>query len=374
VSDLEVRNIHPVELDALLVRPLPRLRKLTLIYPHLDGPHLDRLFDAPLMQQLTDLKLANAGFGLLTRPRPASLHRLELSDVTLDAATTEALFGTWTGLQRLDLQQVNVDTSAATRLLGSGGLATLESLRLVDCGGMEPQVVAALFRNRALARLRMLAFTRRADPLASEVLETADLPALEYLDLWSTRLQEGAALGRSPLAARLRGLKLNRCGLDREDAAALFAGDFRRLERLELEGARITGGSRGALLSAPWLPGLKHLALDWGRLKPTDGRALARCPALSGLRILSLRNNTGLKDDGLLPVVLSPHLAQLEILRVDGTNATVALARSLADAPMLASLRQLRLDLDSFHAAVGLGESARNETFRSLYWDRGMPR
>jgi hypothetical protein len=40
---------------------------------------------------------------------------------------------------------------------------------------------------------------------------------------------------------------------------------------------------------------------------------------------------------------------------------------------MRAALRLLRLDPEPLRTAVGLGESARHETFRSIYWDRGMP-
>jgi hypothetical protein len=262
-------------------------------------------------------------------------------------------------------------------MLGGDGLSTLECLRLDECGGVGHRATAALMSNGTLERLRMLRYTapRGAAPLPADVLAAAGLPDLEYLDLWQTRLAEGggAALARSAVAPRLRGLKLNRCGVGREDAAAMFVGDFRNLEHLELESVRITGGSRGALLSAAWLPRLKSLSLGWCPLKPADGRALARCAALSGMRFLDLSHCHGLGDDGLLPIILSPHLARLEVLHADGTNATAAIARALHGAPMRAALRLLRLDPEPLRTAAGLGESARHETFRSIYWDRGMP-
>jgi uncharacterized protein (TIGR02996 family) len=379
VSALEVHGIEPAEFDALLARPLPRLRELNLTYPRLDPVRAGRLFDAPVMQQLTGLALSGPGSiaGLFTCPRPKSLRQLHLSYVTLDAAATEALFGGWAGLDRLDLKRVTVDEATAARMLGGDGLSTLEGLRLSECDGVGHRAIAALMSNGTLERLRMLLYTppRGTAPLPADVLAATGLPALEYLDLWQTRLGEagGAAIARSAVAPRLRGLKLNRCGVGRDDAAAMFVGDFRNLEHLELEGVRITGGSRGALLSAAWLPRLKSLRLDWCPLKPADGRALARCAALSGLRFLDLSNCQGLGDDGLLPIILSPHLARLEVLHADGTNATAAIARALHGAPMRAALRLLRLDLEPLRTAFGLGESARQETFRSIYWDRGMP-
>jgi uncharacterized protein (TIGR02996 family) len=379
VSDLEVRGMGPAEFDALFARPLPRLRALNLVHPRLDRARRDRLFDAPLMQQLTELTLSGDVADLLRRPRPQSLRRLRLHHVDLDAAATEALFGAaWAGLQRLDLEAVTVDEPAAARMLQGDGLGSVEGLRLYECEGIGPPAIAALLSNRTLARLRAVTFTasRYAAKMPVEILASADLPALEHLDLWQTRFEAGAgaALGCSALAPRLRRLRLGRCGLSRDDTAVLFAGDFRRLEWLDLEGARVTGGGRGALLSAAWLPGLKHLELDWCPLKPADGRALARCAALSGLRFLGLSVCKGLGDDGLLPIVRSPHLARLEILHADATNSTATLARALAAAPMRSSLRLARLDPEPLHAAVGLlGESAHHETFRSLYWDRGMP-
>jgi uncharacterized protein (TIGR02996 family) len=81
VSALEVRGIEPAEFDALLARPLPRLRELNLTYPRLDHVRAGRLFDAPVMQQLTELALSGPGYvaGLFTYPRPKSLRRLHLS-------------------------------------------------------------------------------------------------------------------------------------------------------------------------------------------------------------------------------------------------------------------------------------------------------
>jgi hypothetical protein len=211
--------------------------------------------------------------------------------------------------------------------------------------------------------------------MPAEALAAACLPVLEYLDLWDARFAEGggAALGGSALAPCLRGLRLGRAALGREDIAAMFAGDFRRLERLELDGAQLTGGARNALLSAAWLPGLRHLGLNWCPLKPADGRALGRCAALSGLRVLNLDYCHWLGDKGASPIVMSPHLARLEVLNANGTKATAALAAALPGAPMLSGLRLLELDSEVLQAAVGLGESARHETFLSLYWDRGMP-
>jgi uncharacterized protein (TIGR02996 family) len=380
VYALEVRNIEPAEFDALFSRPLPRLRELTLVFPRLNRARAARLFDGPLIQQLTTLSLSGHTMlaDLFTRPRPSSLRKLALGVFTLDAAATEALFGGWAGLESLHLGRVTVDEATAVRVLSGDCLGRVERLQFSDCNGLGHRAIAALLGNPALTRLRALQCTapRGETRMPAEALAAACLPAMEYLDLWDVRFAEGggSALGGSGLATRLRGLRLGRAALGREDVTAMFAGDFHRLERLELDGARITGGSRAALLSAPWLTGLKHLGMAWCPLKPADGRALGRCAALSGLRVLDLDYCHGLGDEGLSPIVLSPHLARLEVLNADETNATAALARALPGAPMLAGLRLLSLDSEALDAAVGLGESARHKTFRSLYWDRGMPR
>src|SRR5262249_2063140 len=155
------------------------------------------------------------------------------------------------GLDHLDLDRVTVDEATAARMLGGDGLSTLECLRLYECDGVGHRATAALISNGTLERLRILRFTasRGAAPLPAAVLADAGRPALESLDLWQSRFAEGggAAIAGSAVAPRLRGLKLNRCGVGREDAAAMFAGDFRNLEYLNLESVRITGGSRGAL-------------------------------------------------------------------------------------------------------------------------------
>jgi hypothetical protein len=193
LSVLEVRGIGPEEFDALLARPLPCLRELNLVYPsRIDRVRACRLFDGPLMQQLTTLTISGITVlaDLLARPRPRSLRRLNLSDARLDAGATEALLGGWAGLESLGLDRVSVDEETAARMLAGDGLSTLRSLRLVECNGIGPWAASTLLCNRSLTSLRKLQFTSTLGsfPVRGDVVAPADLPALEHLHLSQTRL------------------------------------------------------------------------------------------------------------------------------------------------------------------------------------------
>lgn len=387
VNELILHHLAAGPLDALTRSThLGRLRKLTLGGPHLTADQLETLFRLPIIDQLTDLSVRDyydEGWVLFRRPRPANLRRLHLMNISLTEEALRSLGSAdWAGLQELHLEDVTHPGGVATaEAFASEHLASLEVLAVKGNPGFGTAEAAAVFRNKALAKLRKLHLTeferghgRRSDGL-SESLSRLDLPALQYLDLGDNRFKPAAAeaLARSPVAPRLVGMKWRGCEtLKKAGAAALAKGDFRSLRSLDLGSIGMGNEGLKALLAAPWMAGLVSLDLNNNQLKAPAGTLLAESANVASLRVLNLTNNA-LGDRGVVPVVGSPHLARLQALYLTGTDPGARAMEALAAAPMLENLVVLMLALNE--GTLGeedplvLGESGRCKNLQSIWWD-----
>lgn len=381
VRELFVDHLHDRSAAALLrARRLGRLRKLTVYWPQMGWEMQDRLFRSPMLDRLTDLSIAYVSFeqnDYLGRPRPANLRRLSIRQTTLTTGETEMLASAeWSGLKGLHLDEVQ-QLGYLRDHVASEHLHSLESLSVRDNERFGLDGAVTVLRNLALVNLRDLCLPKlddRGDQAELiDALARLDLPALRHLDLGKNRLGAQAleALGRSPSASRLVGLKLGGCSeLKDAGAVALAKGDFRSLRRLEL--GSIGLGVRGlkALLAAPWMRGVAWLDLSNNKLKASAARWLAESPNVVGLRVLNLSGN-GLGDEGATRLVRSDNLAQLQALYLNDTKLTDATIPAMMRAPMLENLVVLLMNENgglSREAPLALGASGRCKSLQSIRW------
>jgi hypothetical protein len=104
------------------------------------------------------------------------------------------------------------------------------------------------------------------------------------------------------------------------------------------------------LLTAPWLDGLVRLCLGFTHIDDEGARALAACPLLKRLRLLSfwaLHCDEGLSTrigpEGVAALASSPHLSGLRELDLGQTRVLDEGLRALAEGPTLTRLTRLDL-------------------------------
>lgn len=383
LRELFVETIRKDAAAALIRSPyLGQLRKLTVKWPCLDWGRQEDLFRAPLLEHLTELTIARISFEenyLFARPRPADLRRLWVKETALTTSETERLFSAdWAGLTELHFDEVE-QLGFLRDHVGSKHLGSLQALTVRDNEYFGCDGATTIFRNEALVNLRTLRLPKlhnRGDAGDfRDALARLDLPALRYLDLGENSLSsfEIEALGRSPTAPRLVGLKLGGTGLTNVGAAALARGDFRSLRRLELHSIDLGVSGLKALLAAPWMPNVAWLDLSNNGLQRSAARALGQSARVSGLRVLNLSGND-LGDKGVAQVVGSDHLAQLQALYLNETKLTDAAMPALAGAPMLRNLAVLMLEHNeglSREAPLALSRSGRLRNLQQIRWDWG---
>lgn len=159
-----------------------------------------------------------------------------------------------------------------------------------------------LTEPRNLTGLRQLVFAGGLDDDAVRVLAGADLPRLRVLAVHEVRERDGAvltpaavaALGRSPLLARVEHLSL--MGEWIGDAGLRALAESPRLtglKHLHLWTRDHTPAGLRALFASPHLAGLKRLDIPWLELNPRTAAVLARPETLPALTRLNVRLRRG---------------------------------------------------------------------------------
>jgi hypothetical protein len=238
----------------------------------------------------------------------------------------------------------------------------LHSLELSGVG-VTPLVRAEL---PALASLRWEAYTGEPRVSLETILDARWLPRLECLELEYHRLTGGLA---SSLCAwltpgRLRRLSLRRAYLTDADAADLAASPVRSgLELLDLERNDI--GPEGTRRLVAALPGTALLALGGNRIGAGGLQALAGSPLLRRTAEVTFgADDVG--DETAAAVARSPHAGSLLALRLIGARLTIAGAAALLNSPHLTALKTLNLE----RGQIDVLPACRHDTLERLYLGR----
>lgn len=287
--------------DRIDGRPQPRLTVARAVDLTLHGDLAgDRLAwtDAPELARCTVLKVVDDRCGDVglarwldspNNPRPVEL--------ALAAGLTDA---------------------GARRLAADPRLATLRSLALLR-NALGPAGLAALL-GAATPALRRLLLGRNlfGEPGARALARATALADLDLLDLDCDRLDGPAlrVLARAPLLAGVRALNLSNNPIGRDGCAALAESPhLDRLEVLFLHGCRLDDAAAVPLLRAPWLSGLKNLALSDNALSPATIAGLAAHRELA-LDELDICHNHFDPQDAEARLRAAPQFARLRRLCV----------------------------------------------------------
>ena len=200
-----------------------------------------------------------------------------------------------------------------------------------------PEDLYTLARRLPLPRLARLAIHGSGEALRARAVHRGPAPA--------EHPPPGLPLLRSsPLAPRLRALRLAGCRLGGMLPGGAARLDLPALEDLDLAGCGLGDYAAGDLLCAR-LPALRRLGLSGNRLTDRGLPALLAAPGVVGrLRALDLSANK-LTDDGLLALAAAPltALRDLDLWSQRGapalTDAGLSALAAAAWAPELARLR-----------------------------------
>lgn len=247
--------------DAIVAHAPSSLRALDLSGATLSGGELERLGDAAIAAQLTEL-----GCGRLAGVQP-------------EAVWTALLSGRWSALERLRADFLPCDQRGVRAMRGAPWHRTLHTLDLSASarGAMLQPVLHALREHGALRHLKLRHANAQPHHLSAEaqpVLERLDALALGEVGLTDETLR---MLSRH-LHVRCRELRLQQCQLDDAQLRTLLhaAPSWPALEVLELDHNRLTDASADALTDTARLPALHHTMLDGNPVTPSTKDQIAR--------------------------------------------------------------------------------------------------
>jgi uncharacterized protein (TIGR02996 family) len=360
---------------------MPEVTKLPFL--HLDfylgfdtpPPFLEGLGGRQMPANLTGLTLPRADpAAVAALPCAASLTRLDLEDVSLDALTDALAAGAWPRLSHLRAFWNGVADARRLRPLFAPPRCGL--WRDLHLGTLAPDTLPHLARLSAVRRLHLhpsrppaAPFTlppRLTDlicsafgeegPLLSALAEAEGVERLRFLRFFVSRplRAEGwAALSR--LLARLRGPVLRL--LVGRGCDGFLAGlvTLPHLDRVAgLEGSHVPEPSEmEALFACPNLTGLRELEVGIRRLREPEVRLLAEAPWLGQLRELDL-SATVIGSRGLMWLLQSPHLRRLTSLSLNNARMNAKSLQVLEEWPGLPRLRQLTITPEQPRAAKPL--------------------
>jgi uncharacterized protein (TIGR02996 family) len=293
--------------------------------------------------------------------RLVPLRRLEVT--TWERLDEVARLVAATGLTELECRLHGLDSQRAAAFFGN--LRTDRLRRLVLRGGAPAPtgLTEALLAWPGLERLTGLGLRGFLGLALRPLFASRRLGALEWLDLWSARVESTAweALAGNERLVGLRRLVPGQ--VPREEAAILCRAFARacweRLEELALP--TIAPMDLRALLATRWAAGLRSLGLSL----PADSLPRARLEHLSNLRLsgrssrlewlaklagsdlvggltsLSLEQEIG--DEGAAILAGAARLARLYRLSLVDPGIGAAGAAALVDSPHLAGLRELEM-------------------------------
>jgi Ran GTPase-activating protein (RanGAP) involved in mRNA processing and transport len=179
---------------------------------------------------------------------------------------------------------------------------------------------------------------------AAELASGANFANLDSLTLWSCGVTPEmlTTLGQAPFANQLTTLDL-RCNFFGDAGTTTLAGlSFGRLSSLDLGFNSIAGEGLAALVSAPFLPGLKRLGLGHGHFSGASLAFLFERVRLDSLRILNL-DGSKIRVIGPLAIAGTRSLPELRTLIFSNAELTSADAVALANARHLPNLHTLNL-------------------------------
>jgi uncharacterized protein (TIGR02996 family) len=336
--------------------------------------------------QVTDVDAFLRSAGALFRAAPIT--RVAVEGLTAEAARELVAAGHLKRIRELELDD-DVD-SEAVRVLGGhrdvagvrvlalwgcddaadlmAALAAgkhwtgLEELELLDIDG-ESGAAAELLQRRQFRGLRRL--EAWGNDWGNDVARAAatNLPELRYLDLAINSITGpgAAALAESRTLTHLRTLDLSSCDIASGEGTALITTpNLPSLTVLRLDSNSGQTLSKKALGGSGRGPGLRALQLDRVESSGAALEALSKCSAIRGLWDLSL-SNCGLTDESLEALVRHAGCDHLTQLDLSHNKLTARSARALATWPGAASLRWLNL------SGNALGESGAKALIASPY-------
>ncbi len=215
-------------------------------------------------------------------------------------------------------------------------------------GALSAEAVAAGGdRLLSLAPVQAVAFDDRARPNLLELAAAPVLARLRRLEFTTFPLDADdlRPLTRSPHAAGLEELAFEHQGISPEGLALLAASDvFPRLRALTLHNNALPPALLVDALAAADRPGeLRHLKLSLSDLPAADAAHLFALPLMRTVERLDLRENKGLKSDGVAALAESGLLRHLDVLQLAGTLPGVPGVKALTATGGFAGVRRLNL-------------------------------
>jgi uncharacterized protein (TIGR02996 family) len=271
------------------------------------------------------------------------------------------------GIRSLRLDRSDERTSELLTALGTGkhwtGLRKLELEGIDFYDETTPEQAAWLFRQPICAALRELSIQScyLTDPML-RAIASVNMPELRFLNLASNRIGGSGtrALAQSTGLPALRYLNLNYNQILQNTAVAevINSPKLPNLTVLTLNGREIASPDPRMLAGPGRNPTLRVLQLDFGQLTTNSASALASCPALRGLWLLSFERPTpGIFDDAVKALTQAAGFDKLVILDLRGNRLKAGAARMIAAWPKAACLQWLGLS-DNLLTVAGLAELA----------------
>ena len=274
-------------------------------------------------------------------------------------------------LRRGFVEKVTIDAKDAARLVPA--LRAITPLRELHVTAQDDRHIDAIGVNAAdLEAISFRSFARGADRTIAnrlphwpyrgklQTLHVAGPDAAKAIAITPglgslRRLRVGAITpaGMAPLAeaehlAGVHTLELPQSGLGAQAVGVLAKGPWTKLQRLQLEQARIFGAELDALASASFAPLLQQLRVHHNKLGEPGARLLAeKFPALELLDVESAE----LGADGVKAILASSRLAKLTSLDISRNALGDALAPAI-DAAELTALRHLACLSNGIYAPV----------------------
>jgi uncharacterized protein (TIGR02996 family) len=278
---------------------------------------------------------------MLGNLRRLSVHKNEVTDAAAEALAEADRFP---HLRRLDLASNELTADGARRLAAAAWLGRLEELRLsgnpIRDEGVEALAASEVWTGLRTLSLRGCGLTQAS---ARHVAACGRLARLRELSLPMSP-GEGALgeLARSPHLVELRCLDLKSTEVSEADADALVRSPLApRLRSLKLADA--SGAVQKVVLSARSLSGLTGLAISGRRASPADGvvgKWLREAAHLENLTHLDV-SYCKLGDADVAELARCPHFARLVALDLSSNAVTAAGFRALAESPHLNALKRL---------------------------------
>jgi uncharacterized protein (TIGR02996 family) len=318
-----------------------RLEELSAPFTYLTAADLRDLLAADCCGELTSLsvrdnEIAPDGWDAFRHAR-CRLRELDISHTPLGAISLDRLLGcaSLSELRRLHLNGCGSAMSNLRALAASQFWARAEVLRMQH-GTIPEMSLDPLFKSDGSPALRV--FDVGGNYLRDEgVAGLCDAPwagALAYLDLSQNYLTDEAlrALARSGRFRNLRTLHLNFNSVYHQDGAepdesVTDAGlraladcpGLAKLRILSVSGTRITSAGVEAVLNGPhWR--LTGLNLAQCQLRPGVVGVLASSPRLARLEVLDLSLNDEIGIDDLAPLAESEYLSPQTELNIRGIH------------------------------------------------------